>query len=211
MVNESVSKIELLGFTFLSLGFIIPVFVNGQTGTEYAQTAAPFLSTAAFLLLFSANRMQKNELKLQREELALQRKELTETREVFKEQEYTMKLQRTENSFFTINKYRIDIIESISYFENFKGHFAMGVISESVKNDPDDYENFKHIYDRYVKCLYSMIYLIDNSELKSKDRDQLFETLRLQMTSDEYEFIDDFIQNNESEIEINEKLKKYFN
>ncbi|WP_129080281.1 phage holin family protein [Anaerobacillus alkaliphilus] len=211
-MKRNLSIIEVLGFIFIALGFLIPLVTDPKLGTDYAQTAAPFLSTAAFLLLYSANKMQKEELGLQRKELELQREELKQTREVFKEQEYTMDLQRIENTFFNLNSLRLTIIDNINYGSE-TGLKAMQNVVYSIEYNPTYFESLKGNIIIYVNCIYSILKTLDSSKLKEVDKESLLNTLVLQMTMNELKFINIYLNNTtvDTKSDKRHKINTYFN
>ncbi|WP_096202081.1 putative phage abortive infection protein [Bacillus sp. FJAT-45350] len=153
--NRKISSAELLAFSFVAIGILLPIFVNGTKGTEYAQTAAPFLSMAALILLYSANRMQKEELGLQRVELELQRKELKETRMVFKEQSETMNLQRFESTFFNMIAIHNDLVNSIIYKKK-KSQFSSMSYDQTVTEVVINYNGREYFQIAYENLTYRL-------------------------------------------------------
>lgn len=76
---------------------------------------------------------------LQRQELILQRQELSDTREEFKTQNQTLKLQRFENTFFSLLKLHYDIINDID-FRYYKRKETTSRMSDVFRTKEEDKE-----------------------------------------------------------------------
>lgn len=80
-------------------------FIGGLVGAIWA--------FAGVILFFAALRIQSKEFKAQRKQLGLQKEELEKTREEFKLQNNTMRLQRFENTFFSLLSLHHQIVNDI--------------------------------------------------------------------------------------------------
>lgn len=135
---------------------------------------------------------------LQRKELGYQRDELRETRKEFQQQNETLKLQRFENTFFSLLELHHKIVDSLdiidkgdefSYvadneyrrrdifkylYDNYFIHFK-GVLDKKELN-----ESYKVIYQKnntelghYFRNLYRIIKLIDSQDFKLQKNESL--------------------------------------
>ena len=115
---------------WLSSGFLIYTFWTptdgigpGTIGDMFGAINALF-SGLAFAILIAALLLQGRELALQREELKLTREELARTGKANEEQAETLRLQRFENTFFSmLNVYR-NAVEHINY-SGLRGEIAL--------------------------------------------------------------------------------------
>ncbi|WP_312176421.1 putative phage abortive infection protein [Chryseobacterium sp.] len=148
---------------------------------------------------------------MQRQELQLQRNELEETRDEFVTQNYTLKLQQFENTFFQMLKMYQNILNNLNIFdlrntvtgkrvfikkmqvfnnaaneyvrdkiciqylmkEDNIERFNIGLLNLSAKELLELYKgssyNLKYLARAYFAIIYSMLSLIDKSNIKESN------------------------------------------
>lgn len=106
---------------------------QGLFGDMFGASNALFTGLS-FVGVIIAILLQKQELKLQRKELELTRKEMEQTRDEFVTQNYTLKLQQFENTFFQMLKMLEDIVKRQKYEEINKTFTGEDVFDIMFKN-----------------------------------------------------------------------------
>lgn len=126
-IRKNLVWIMLGGVVFLfllnfSMVFFIP---NGNTrgtfGDQFGAVNALFSGLAFTGLIYTIIlqrrdlELQRHDLKLQREELALSRKEMEEQTAEFEKQNETLRIQRFENTFFSMLNLHQQIVDGLRY------------------------------------------------------------------------------------------------
>lgn len=165
---------------------------SGAFGDTFGAVNALF-SGLAFVGLIYAILLQKNQLELQREDLKSTQEELIETREEFKTQNETLKIQRFENTFFSMlslhNEITLNTTLKIRNGEE-KGRDIYKTIYNAIYNDmnrqlvgdknypkePDKETVSKYIdtlyqaqLGHYFRNLYTIFKYIDESKISGKE------------------------------------------
>lgn len=182
---------------------------RGTFGDMFGAVNALF-SGLAFAGLIVTLLFQKEELGLQRNELIQTREELRNQRLEFEEQNKTLKLQRFENTFFSMLSLQQEIVSNIRFKGNLE-EFGCGYSCESSDKmniiDTSGREVFNVIYtylikgkiksngiesysecteiskfDHYFRHLYRIIKFVQKSELTLKEKYEYTSLVRAQLS-----------------------------
>jgi hypothetical protein len=167
--------------------FRINLKVYEGFGQFLSGVTTPFLTLAAFILLYKTYKSQK-------EELFAQKQELRETREEFEKQNETLRLQRFENTFFSMLDLHNDIVDKMRTASGRVGRSVIDFAKEqlavllaehgsAVGTDVDKakgfintyyisyYRNFESSLNHYFRQLYHVFKFIYFSELDPQKQD----------------------------------------
>lgn len=197
-----------LSWLFIWLGFS-KGDDRGTFGDMFGAVNALF-SGLAFAGLIVTLLFQKEELGLQRNELTQTREELKNQRLEFEEQNKTLKLQRFENTFFSMLSLQQEIVSNIRFKGNLE-EFGCGygcensdkmniidtsgrevfnviytyLIKDKIKtNGLESYSECTEIskFDHYFRHLYRIIKFVQNSELTLKEKYEYTSIVRAQLS-----------------------------
>ncbi|CAD0220328.1 putative phage abortive infection protein [Chryseobacterium sp. JV274] len=136
---------------------------QGLFGDMFGASNALFTGLS-FVGVIIAILLQRQELQLQRNELELTRKEMEQTRDEFVTQNYTLKLQQFENTFFQMLKMLNDIVKRQKYYERDQFFGGEEVFDIIFKN----YYSAKHNYVATKLELDDLEAFYDETRVKSE-------------------------------------------
>lgn len=145
---------------------------QGLFGDMFGASNALFTGLS-FVGVIIAILLQRQELKLQRKELELTRKEMEQTRDEFVTQNYTLKLQQFENTFFQMLKMLEDIVKRQKYHETnntFTGEDVFDIMFKNFYSEKFNFVVKKQKIDQ-LEALYNRD--IVESEFKFLNKDEL--------------------------------------
>lgn len=199
--GDKVFKIVLIFASIISvsvIGFYIFQFATeplsadngtwGQFGDYVGGTLNPVFGFLSLVILLYVLRQNERALDISREELKLTRKELEKSSEALTEQSETLKIQRFEQTFFSL----LDLYKKTLSELAFKKYTGREAIDELHKEFPSTHllltskfekDNYKQIFDElyskfflmnkvyfslYIKVVYSILRFIDCAEIHNK-------------------------------------------
>ena len=124
----------------------------GEIGDFFGGMLNPLFALLALFALLQTIKIQTEELRTSNkalenshEELRLTREETTKTREVFEEQKQTTKLQRFENTFFSMLDLHNEIVSSIPITDNIRRQFQKGALSSNPIVGRESFDVFANL------------------------------------------------------------------
>lgn len=179
---------KIVGLIIFAL-WLISLFTLGiwisngnQIGDSFGAVNALFsgLALAGIILTIL---MQRDDLKLQRKELELTRREMELTREEFISQNYTMKLQQFENTYFQMLSLFHENINSVSSNTKSNSYVGKQLFSVFLQNIDKDIEialksRFNKVLDNKMDEDFYEFYLNEINKITIDDFTNYFKVVK---------------------------------
>ncbi|KFF23255.1 putative phage abortive infection protein [Chryseobacterium vrystaatense] len=154
-----IGSVVFMGVTlYLNYSYAVKLGIQSQGlfGDMFGASNALFTGLS-FVGVIIAILLQRQELKLQRNELELTRKEMEQTRDEFVTQNYTLKLQQFENTFFQMLKMLEDIVKRQKHSEinnTFTGEEVFDIMFKNFYSEKFNFVVKKQKIDQ-LEALYN--------------------------------------------------------
>jgi hypothetical protein len=158
-------SITVIGFYFFNFNGVITAKqdVWGQFGDYLGGTLNPVFGFLSLVILLYVLRQNERALQMSKEELELTRQELKNSATALKEQSETLKIQRFEQTFFSLLKLYDEIVAEFK-FDTRHGRVAL---RERI-GFPNFLDNNEFISKRHIKIIMRIIEFLDSANINNK-------------------------------------------
>ncbi|MDD3467969.1 MAG: hypothetical protein PHE67_12545 [Campylobacterales bacterium] len=158
-------SIAVIGFYFFNFNGAVTLKqeVWGQFGDYLGGTLNPVFGFLSLIILLYVLRQNERALKMPKKELKLTRKELKNSATALAEQSETLKIQRFEQTFFSLLKLYDEIVAEFRYNSS-NGRIAL----RERFGFPEFLEKNKYVSKKHTKIIIRIIEFLDNANINNK-------------------------------------------